>query len=1679
MNLRRKQTGYLLITVVTTLFLLATVAVLLSRDSAISANTSTSELEDARAGYVAQAALQHALWQTANSACADPGDLPDTPLGADSYSAEISGAVSTTSYSLTADQDAWIRNDDVTKNNGDNAEQHIRFESGNTEHALTRFDLSSLPENAQIHTAIAWFHVSTGGASGGVHPEGAITVHGVTADWTETDATWETMGDKFQSSVLATIPAQEQSGVWVSFNLTGQVQAWVNGQPNYGILMASTAEGVHGKYSSREDSTNPPRLEVVVGDSASSSVTIKASSKLDTGVQRKLKDKVTVAYQPPGTTILQLDGSPGAGEDTYLNDGPQSGTNYADNGFIYASGANSQDHGLLRFNLSSVPAGVSVRSATLELQLASIGSGNSGTAFLHRVTSSWVGAEATWEQRESGTNWDSQGGDYDAAPVASAPIDDATPGPVSWDVTELVAEWLAVTHDNNGLLITADAGINRAQFHSGDSTDPTKYPTLSITYACECGSACMAPQGSGNILMVVNEKTWLTDNEEVLRDHLEAWGYTITLISDHDNQNTFDGGAAANDVVFIAESVDSTRLSNKLDAATIGIVNMDGWMNDELGFESGNSSNWPVGNSIDITETGHYITAPFASGSLDIYDAAMGGLALDTTPAAGLATLASWDSRGTLAVLDSGATTAGGTAALNRRVMLPFGRDSSMDWSLVNANGLLVVQRAIDWAMGADAGSAGNVLLVVVDPASLTAQEQAKKALIESFGFAVNLIGENDSQANFDTAIGANDVAYIAHEIDSTILGSKLLDAAIGVVNEDGLQAFVLRFADDLTFKTRHEIDVVDNTHYITEPFATGLLSFVSSEQTVYMLNTGVAPGLQTLGMSFNVGSQWDSSLGTLDVGDDLSGGGQAAGRRVQLPWGYNTFDINQLNDNGRTIMRRAIEWAAAAGSQTGPLAHWKLDETSGVTAVDSVGGNDGFLNGNASWSTGAIDGGLAFDYANGEDYVEIPNSPGLENVQEGDYTLAAWFRPDSTPPGTGGDNDANYGILIKAGWHNGLYYTNDNRFALDQVFDDNSSIGLLSGNTFNPGSFHHVAGVVDRSSGTMSLYVNGQLEDTQSFTPGTAAREYGTEPWRIGIAYAGAASWGWPADGVIDDARIYDRALSAAEVAELAPAAQTLPIAHWKLDDGTGLTAVDAAGGHDGTLENGPAWTAGAVNGGVRFSDETHAISAQHSGSLTITGDLTLLAWIYLDELKLNRPIIQKGTSNVDHNYYLGLSNDNIQFAVSPPEGGWHVKVSGPTGISPGSWHHLAVSFDDSANSVVFYLDGTPLSKAELTHSPSEFAGPVRIGRNSLNYGFKGIIDDARIYARVLDAAEIATLAAEGSGGGGGGGPAEYLDNFGVVAYSGSDGVNDWSASPWEELSESDGPTAGKLFVGADPIVAESGSQRLVIDSRSTNVKRAVDLSGFSSAYLSFTYRRDGYPTPNDYFSVLVSENGSTWLELDRIYGIANDPVYRAAVYDISAYANANTEIQIATGGINNMQTLYVDNVRVASTPPAGCAGVFAEEFNVRSYANNDGTLNWAGDWTEIKESNGPTQGDIQIRNEINNYQLRVRDDGYGLWREVDLSGAAQATLSLDYKRLKLDSSSDYVTIDVSSDGGSTWTELDRFEGGGDDNLYQYRYYDITGHAAANTRIRFLGSPTLGGQDEVWFDDIEVVCTP
>jgi len=109
-----------------------------------------------------------------------------------------------------------------------------------------------------------------------------------------------------------------------------------------------------------------------------------------------------------------------------------------------------------------------------------------------------------------------------------------------------------------------------------------------------------------------------------------------------------------------------------------------------------------------------------------------------------------------------------------------------------------------------------------------------------------------------------------------------------------------------------------------------------------------------------------------------------------------------------------------------------------------------------------------------------------------------------------------------------------------------------------------------------------------------------------------------------------------------------------------------------------------------------------------------------------------------------------------------------------------------------------------------------------------------------------------------------------------------------------------------------------------------------------------------------------------------------------------------------------------------------------------------------------------------------RVRDNdggGEGIQREADLAGYTSATLTFIYYRGNLDDANDYVTIEVSDNGGSTWVELGSIEGPGSDpdTDPQSASYDISAYKAPNTRIRFRTSPTMGPNDRVYLDNVQI----
>ncbi|WP_328353118.1 DUF4981 domain-containing protein [Streptomyces sp. NBC_00445] len=140
---------------------------------------------------------------------------------------------------------------------------------------------------------------------------------------------------------------------------------------------------------------------------------------------------------------------------------------------------------------------------------------------------------------------------------------------------------------------------------------------------------------------------------------------------------------------------------------------------------------------------------------------------------------------------------------------------------------------------------------------------------------------------------------------------------------------------------------------------------------------------------------------------------------------------------------------------------------------------------------------------------------------------------------------------------------------------------------------------------------------------------------------------------------------------------------------------------------------------------------------SLDLTGSLTLEAWITPHVTGYHQPILAKG----DTQYALKQTNKNIEFFIHG--GGQWITASWPV---PADWtgkeHHVAGVFDADAGTLTLYVDGEVRATRTTTRKPGSNTAPLSLATDVDNWTreFSGTIRRARVYARALTAAELAS---------------------------------------------------------------------------------------------------------------------------------------------------------------------------------------------------------------------------------------------------------------------------------------------------------------------------------------------------
>jgi hypothetical protein len=207
-------------------------------------------------------------------------------------------------------------------------------------------------------------------------------------------------------------------------------------------------------------------------------------------------------------------------------------------------------------------------------------------------------------------------------------------------------------------------------------------------------------------------------------------------------------------------------------------------------------------------------------------------------------------------------------------------------------------------------------------------------------------------------------------------------------------------------------------------------------------------------------------------------------------------------------------------------------------------------------------------------------------------------------------------------------------------------------------------------------------------------------------------------------------------------------PVAHWGLDNGSGDTAVDRVGGHNGKLVEGPTWTSeGRVRGALEFDGSDDMVVTEFAPQMDGDTAFTIAAWIKTDKsigaifgrTAKNQPDWPAGSK-----VFFISSQGRLRYDVGFVSG-----VDGKSKVADGQWHHVAVTKE--GNAYTFYVDGEADGggNLDMSHSSApDIEGHVVIlglveerGQTDDPDAFKGTMDDVRFYDRVLTPEEIKAL--------------------------------------------------------------------------------------------------------------------------------------------------------------------------------------------------------------------------------------------------------------------------------------------------------------------------------------------------
>ncbi|MET7361920.1 LamG domain-containing protein [Streptomyces sp. NPDC005562] len=485
--------------------------------------------------------------------------------------------------------------------------------------------------------------------------------------------------------------------------------------------------------------------------------------------------------------------------------------------------------------------------------------------------------------------------------------------------------------------------------------------------------------------------------------------------------------------------------------------------------------------------------------------------------------------------------------------------------------------------------------------------------------------------------------------------------------------------------------------------------------------------------------------------------GGPVRFSRLPERSGPTSVTVEAVDRAGNRSEEATYRFRVDEGSK--PVAHWKLADPAGSTEASAeVGGRPAAAGGGVTFGAEgpartAVDRATELDGSAGA-YL----SSGAPAVDTGKaFSVSAWVRPDEAGRAMAAVSQDGTGT---AAYRLGTDGDGAWSFALG---GPGGTVVRAKGGTPESGEWAHLTGVYDAGAKTAALYVNGRRVDSVEDAPAPA----GSGAAQVGRAL-GAAGQGANWDGRIADVRAWSRVVVSEEAAKLA-GREAVRTGHWRFDEAAGRTSPEQGGGqpmrlggdalirHDDQAcdpldpECGPG-NPPIVGEGELVLDGAGDFAATDGPAVATDDSFSLAAHVRIDPAAENRTMT-----------LLSLPGENTGLATlryTPERRAWELTLAHEDragaetttlradGARRGVPQHLAVVYDDGADEVLLYVDGSVRARAPFHHM-WRATGGLQAGRAPVADGWgeflTGAVDDVHAFAGAVSEQEVSAMAVEG----------------------------------------------------------------------------------------------------------------------------------------------------------------------------------------------------------------------------------------------------------------------------------------------------------------------------------------------